>query len=155
MKIEVQGQRELEKALRDAADRVPVAVAKMTKRSAGVLRRTAVAYAPISPSQDQLSKARKRRGVPLLRAVPGGLMRSIDARAGSDYVEVYVALNSAAGKYAYKMHNLRHITWEKLGVGSMAKGAQAKEKYIFRAIKDREKDLYVILQSEINKVDLK
>lgn len=141
----------------------------------GVLvKRTAVQYAPVSPAAGLLKelsmirmvnagfsnkrikrtlKAAKARRDPRAtsRPKPGGLMRSIMFQAGSDYVEIYVPANSEAGKYAYKIHEEKGLTWLKRGPGTQAKGAQADDKFITRAITDNESQILSIMESEIAK----
>ena len=60
-----------------------------------------------------------------------------NALRGPDHVDILVPSNSAAGDYAKKMHDEKGRTWKNRGVGTVAKGPQADEKYIERAIEDR------------------
>lgn len=49
-------------------------------------------------------------------------------------VRVFVPRSSAAGKYAHVIHNLRYVRWWKRGPGTRAKGRNAKELFIDRAV---------------------
>lgn len=71
----------------------------------------------------------------------GALERSIECTKRimrrdwwKSYVEVKVPYSSPAGKYANYIHNLRYIKWWKRGPGTMAKGRNAKEKFLDRAV---------------------
>lgn len=74
-----------------------------------------------------------RRNAPFLN---GDLERSIVFRTHRNDVEVLVPGNSAAGRYAERIHDFKGRTWNKRGVKTIAKGARADEKYISRAIDD-------------------
>lgn len=50
------------------------------------------------------------------------------------FVEVSVPYSSPAGKYAHYIHNLRYIKWWNRGPGTKAKGRNAKEKFLDRAV---------------------
>ena len=52
-----------------------------------------------------------------------------------DHVSIMVPSNSPAGKYAGYIHDEKGSKWFKRGVGTIAKGPQADEKFIPRAIK--------------------
>lgn len=93
---------------------------------------------------DLISKDPRSTG----RAQPGGLMRSIMFRATPGYAEIYVPANSPAGSYAYKIHEERYSKWRELGPGSQAKGPQAREKFITRAILDNEHAIFQIVRDE-------
>lgn len=119
---------------------------------------TAQLYAPISPSQSQKNalKKTKRKGKKkksaTTRAKPGSLQNSVHFRTVSnDSVKVHVPSNSPAGKYAYKMHEEKGQTWHERGVGTVAKGAQADDKFIERAIRDKEPDIAKIIDDETTK----
>lgn len=84
------------------------------------------------------------------RAAPGGLERSIRWQVkGSGLFqdgEIFVAANAEAGKYAKRIHDDKGKSWHKRGAGTRAKGTQADDKYIERAIekarKTFEQELY-------------
>lgn len=84
------------------------------------------------------------------RAAPGGLEHSIRWQVkGSGLFqdgEVFVAANAEAGKYAKRIHDDKGKSWHKRGAGTRAKGTQADDKYIERAIekarKTFEQELY-------------
>ncbi len=156
-------------------------------RIGATVKRTAVRYAPISPTTAMLRRFQKaggaegttifsgtgknRRRVTLtgfyanrLDALlsddpqsesgpkPGGLMRSITFASDADTAEIFVPSNSEAGKYARKIHDDKGISWWKRGPGTQAKGPQAREKFILRAIQDNEDTALKIIDSEMEKV---
>jgi len=63
----------------------------------------------------------------------GGVTHSIHT-SGPSVAEIYVPINSAAGEYAKRMHDEKGQTWNNYGRGTLAKGSDAGEKYIKRAI---------------------
>ena len=66
---------------------------------------------------------------------PGGLERSIEYRVhGSEWVDILVPINSRAGKYASIIHDEKGSVWEIRGDGTVAKGGQADDLFIERAI---------------------
>lgn len=122
--------------------------------------REAIANAPRSPTQAQLGKAMKAKYVAKhgssrgfskhksaamarrkpnshSRPAPGGLEKSIKYKIiGTKEPDgmIYVARNAPAGKYAARIHDEKGKTWRKRGLGTVAKGARADDKYILRAI---------------------
>ena len=62
----------------------------------------------------------------------GYLERAIDFNTGKDFVDIFVPVNSYAGKYAKRMHDSEY----NLGEKSRAKGSRAGRLYIKRAIDD-------------------
>lgn len=142
-------------AARDAIDR---AKGRALYRAGALVKDTAVRYAPKSPTTQErkrMSKATKaqwaaakarRSARSTSRDTPGGLMRSIQFKATKDNAEIFVAANSEAGRYAFAIHELKGKTWKNRGVGTIAKGSQADDKFITRAIKDREEDIFRIME---------
>lgn len=160
-------------------------------RIGGLAKRTAVDYAPISPTTSMLKKFRAalRRGgeyanvlyvagrkgrsgqaVKLTafyefrmnlflskdprsatRPTPGGLMRSITFRSDDRMAEIFVPANSPAGTYAFKIHEEKGSAWKERGPGTQAKGPQADDKFIIRAIRDNEKNFISMVTDELNK----
>lgn len=53
---------------------------------------------------------------------------------GPSYVDIMVPANSAASGYASKIHDQKGRSWQQRGPGTVAKGPQADEKFIARAI---------------------
>lgn len=111
-------------------------IAKVTKKTASVDN------APISPTQTVINRRRKtrrkttRKTTAVSRTIPGGLMRSITTKADSEEAIIFVPQNSEAGKYASKIHDLKNKPggWKNRGPGTVAKGPEADEKFISRAI---------------------
>ena len=96
-------------------------------------------YAPKSPTKAQGGGA---------NANPGGLERSIQFnRVRNDAVDVFVPTNSEAGTYAKKMHDLKGIAWLNRGAGTKAKGPQADDKFIKRAIDDQSKEIEQLIEN--------
>lgn len=149
------------------------------------VKRTAVKYAPISPTASLLRRfaraggvagdslmtggSRRRRGrlVTLTPSYvdrlsddprstagpkPGGLMRSIAFASDADKAEIFVPSNSEAGKYARRIHDEKGLTWWKRGPGTQAKGAEADDRFILRAITDNEATMVKIIDAEMRKV---
>jgi hypothetical protein len=134
-----------------------------TRMGAKVLA-TARLYSPKSPTLQERKKsskatkaqwaaAEKRKlATATSRAMPGTLQNSIMLLATASIAEVFVPINSPAGAYAWKMHEEKGKTWKNRGVGTIAKGPKADEKFIERAINDNEQALVSILDSEIDKL---
>lgn len=85
------------------------------------------------------------------RVHPGGLERSIEFDSDSKSASVFVAANSEAGAYAFMIHELKGVEWEKRGVGTISKGPKADDKFILRGIVDHEKQSFAILVDEQDK----
>lgn len=122
-------------------------------RIATMDRDTSQKYAPRSPTLTDLRKAtgrayaiRKDRGTS--RPKPGGLERSIEFEATAQDAVIYVASNAEAGKYAFKMHELKGTAWNNRGIGTVSKGAKADDRFIVRAILDRAGDALKIVENE-------
>lgn len=118
---------------------------KAIARAVLLVHRKSVKYAPISPTMAQKYRLRKtrrkvkRKALAYSRAKPGGLSRSIDWSAGATEGSIFVSRNSEAGKYAKRIHDEKYISWRNRGIGTIAKGRQADDKFIARALKDSEK----------------
>lgn len=173
MNVTIQGLAALTNRMRD----LPAQLQDLSQawfRVGVLVKRTAVQYAPISPTAGLLKelsmikmvnagfsnkrikktmKAAKARRNPRAtsRPKPGGLMHSIMFQSGPDYAEIYVPANSEAGKYAYKIHEEKGLTWRNRGPGTQAKGSQADDKFITRAITDNESQILSIMATEISK----
>ena len=95
----------------------------------------------VGPVFEKYVKRIHRDAVKFAPYKEGNLEESIKMRAKSfsrdwwkNVYEVYVLRSSKAGKYAYIIHNLRYVKWWKRGPGTVAKGRNAKEKFIDRAV---------------------
>ena len=134
-----------------------------------IAQRESVKNAPRSPKQSEIRRAQKarqsaRRGGQgptkrqkaawkasrsaraTTRPKPGGLERSIKMETRQEPVNwdrseacIYVGSDAEAAKYAVKIHDEKGKTWRNRGLGTIAKGSRADEKFIERAIKDNEK----------------
>lgn len=109
--------------------------------------------APISPTKKQHSKTLKRKRITARKQFfPGGLEKSIAYKVlSSGDVSVFVAKNSPAGDYAKRIHDEKGVTWHDRGVGTIAKGAQADEKFIARAVHEHADEYRKILKREIDR----
>ena len=124
----------------------------------GAAKRGASTKITINPNTGQVSVGRStlrsRR-----QANPGGLQRSIDVlgvkvTASEASVEVGVPLNSEAGKYAHYIHDQGPRgtrKWTERGIGTKAKGAQAGDKFIERAVDDTGAEQVKILTTTVDR----
>ena len=87
---------------------------------------------------------------------PGKLQESVDvlgagiSRGAGVWVEIGVALNSMAGKYAHYIHDggpNGTRDWMNRGIGTRMKGPQAGDKFVERAVKDDEPRTIRFLES--------
>lgn len=159
----------LDKVRQDVGE---VAAANGMRRIGHLVQTTAVAYAPKGPTQAEIERLRKaewklrgkkpsarqkkawrasRNPRATSRPKPGGLMRSIGMTSSATDATVFVASNSEAGKYAFRIHEEKGKTWKNRGPGTVAKGAKADDKFITRAITDTRQKQVEILKSEIDK----
>jgi hypothetical protein len=128
---------------------------------------TAKKFAPRSPTKEQFIKGKKFRNVnvggfvddefvPMKKRVkttrkdfhPGILEKSIGIiRKKILSIDLGVPTNSGAGEYAKWIHDKKNKEggWKKRGVGTVAKGSQADDKYLYRAVVHHEKDLESIV----------
>lgn len=127
------------------------ATAAALRRSMLLVQREARRNAPRSPSRKQVSASlvRKRRTSRI--CTPGGLEKSIEAELYTDGAMVFVAANSYAGKYAKRIHDEKGVKWNKRGIGTIAKGNRADEKFIERALNDNAENISKIFDAEIAK----
>lgn len=103
--------------------------------------REAKKNAPVSPTVSQYNKTLVRKRRTRRRFVGGGLEKSISRSVefspkGQIEAHIFVPRNSAAGAYADYIHNKKNIKWFKRGIGTVAKGVRADEKFIERAVND-------------------
>jgi len=191
MEVTLEGLPEVINTLNNVDNGIRFGMRRALFRIGALVKRTAVDYAPISPSTSMLKAFAKklksggefantlyvagRKGrsgqavkltafyehrLPMLlskdprstsRPTPGGLENSIMMTSDDNHAEIYVPANSPAGEYAYKIHEERGSKWKDLGPGSQAKGPQAREKFITRAISDNETNIITIMTDQIDK----
>ena len=146
--IETKGMQKVQRKLNTLIpQRVKVVLLKSHNRIKLVILKTAHSYAPISPTKGQYvgTLVGGKSGRTTLN--PGGLTRSIIGKATDEFVEIFVPSNSEAGSYAKKMHE-----WEgSWGAGTKARGSQAGNQFITRAIKDNEENIVKIYEDELDK----
>ena len=78
-------------------------------------------------------------------------MRSIAVKYDNTNATIFVASNSEAGKYAFRIHEEKGKTWKNRGPGTIAKGSKADDKFIERAIEDTRGQQIAILRNELDK----
>ena len=127
-------------------------IGRALKKCGQLAVREAKANAPKSPTKTQYSATLKRKRRTARKSfTPGGLEKSIEYEVQGDKCSVFVGSNSFAGKYAKRIHDDRYKSWWDRGPGSIAKGQQAREKFIERAITDNQDKFLSIIESEIGK----
>ena len=130
------------------------------RRATLLVHRESILNAPRSPTSAQLFRLRKTRGKTRRnpgahsRPKPGGLRRSIEFDVKPKFGEVYVALNSEAGKYAVRIHDERYITWTNRGPGTVALGERARELFIERAVNDNRGEIDRIMENALKELKL-
>jgi hypothetical protein len=136
----------------------PMATARALDRIGRIARAAAIENAPRSPTSEQIAALRKTRGptnrkaTASSRPMPGGLERSISLEVTPTFAAVFVAANSEAGDYAAIIHDAKGEAWQDRGPGTIAKGTQADEKFIERAIADNAETFDGIVESEHRKL---
>ncbi len=99
--------------------------------------------APISPAISVINRDRantgrrkfkRRKASATSGAKPGGIVRSIKMTSDASSTTIFVPRNSEAGTYAGIIHDDKGKTWRKRGLGTVAKGPQADDKYISRGV---------------------
>ena len=138
---------------RELSRKMQAAVARGLRRIGQAVCSRAKWYAPKSPTRAMLRKIYRfgSRGGGKNRPRPGGLMRSIDYVSNEHSVSVFVGRNSEAAKYAKRIHDEKGLTWWNRGPGTIAKGAQADEKFIDRAANDGADENMKIMDEEMEK----
>lgn len=150
--ITVTGVKDVQTYLFQLSDEISTAVGKVLSAATADVYRQSVLNAPISPTMAQLARIRRKtrqntskrkKASSYSRPVPGGLERSIEMEFSQAELrgEVFVADNSEAGKYAARIHDEKLITWHNRGIGTIAKGQQADEFFIERALESESKNL--------------
>lgn len=158
IQVEVRGLAEaVEYARRLGYTEVPNANALALNRIAKIAHREAVRNAPKSPTQQELrsanpdKKRRKRNPRATSRPMPGGLERSIAYVSNEESADIYVSAGSEAGRYAFRIHSEKGVTWHKRGPGTVAKGGRADAWFILRALEDNQADFQRIFEAEHRK----
>lgn len=159
MSVELKGVPEALQTLRRVAKDGEAATGRALGRISLLVQREARKNAPKGPTRAQLNRRRKtrrkvtRNARATSRPSPGGLIASIEREVRGDEARIFVASNSRAGKYAYRIHELKNKPggWRYRGPGTVAKGARADEKFIERAIVDERGNILDIIKSEHRK----
>lgn len=157
IKVKVEGIEQLTRDLMTMMVRHRPLFAKMLRHIGRTVQRTAVANAPKSPTKGQYAatlKGKRKSKASNMRFNPGGLERSIvfAVRENAFAVDVYVPVNSEAGKYAYKMHESHYD----LGPGSEAKqkqqGRTIGREYLTRALDEEGPNITASIQSYVDEM---
>lgn len=155
--IELTGVSEALQTLANVAKDGPKATQRAMSAIAILVQREARRNAPRSPTRGMLNRARKtkrkvtRSARATSRTAPGALENSIDREATSEAAIIFIASNSNAGKYARRIHEEKGETWRNRGLGTIAKGARADEKFIERAVFDSTGKILDIIKAEHRK----
>ena len=107
--------------------------------------------APRSPTKAQIVKTLKRKKSTDRNPTPGGLEKSITLFVDPHSVSVGIPSGKNVDGYAVRIHDEKFITWRKRGPGTVAKGDRADEKFIARAVEDRQDKTNLVVDEEINK----
>ena len=147
--VKIEGMKAIEAKLQGLGSKMDKTALKAHKRIEPIVGRSARDYAPISPKKGQYAQTLKGGKSTRTDFNPGGLVRSIKVEATIGFVHLFVPNDSEAARYAKKVHEKDGITnW---GPGTIAKGSQAREQFMTRAIKDNEGNIKTIYNSEITK----
>lgn len=161
--MEIDNAREVIAQLKLTAQRIEANQARMMFRAGSLVQREAKKNAPKSPTMQELANRstgtqaqrdagkRRRNDRATSRPSPGGLEQSIEMRSNAMNAEVFVAANSSAGRYAWRIHEEKGETWFRRGKGTIAKGDRADEKFIERALNDNAENIRKIAQSQVEK----
>lgn len=107
--------------------------------------------APRSPTKGQIIKTLKRKKTTDRNPTPGGLEKSITVFVDPHSVSVGIPSGKNVDDYAERIHDEKYITWRNRGPGTVAKGNRADEKFIARAVDDRQSATNTVVDEEINK----
>ena len=128
------------KRMKRAGVKNPKNIKLMMKKVGSIVHKKAMEFSPRSMSKGQYVSTlkggkTKRKASSFTR---GSLRSSITAEYGATSVEIGVPVNSKAGDYAEKMHDEKGKSWKKLSIGKQPK---SRDKYIFAAYDDSEKEI--------------
>lgn len=154
--VDLKGVPEALDTLRRVARDGVKATGRALSRITLLVQREARKNAPRSPTRAQINRQRKtrrevtRQARATARPAPGGLIASIEREVRGDAGYIFVAANSAAGRYAYRIHELKNRPggWRARGPGTIARGARADEKFIARALVDERGNMLDIIKAE-------
>ncbi len=107
--------------------------------------------APRSPTKAQIIKTLKRKKTTDRNPTPGGLEKSITVFVDTHSVSVGIPSGKNVDAYAVRIHDEKYIKWLHRGPGTVAKGERADEKFIARAVEDRQAATNTVVDEEINK----
>lgn len=128
-------------------------VALAMSECAEEVRLLAVNYCPISPTKAQINASRKsqnkKQSMARMKNSPGALCRSITSSHKDSSCKVFVASNSEGASYARRIHDEKGKSWWKRGIGTVAKGPQADEKFLTRALNDSRERVFQIICEDI------
>lgn len=153
--VDIKGGDEVLTLIVRSGPNVMAAVLRGLGRIANACHAKSVDYAPRSPTRTVTSATLKVKRRSKAQRTPGGLERSIEKEVGmrgnTPTAAIFIAANAPAGDYAKRIHDEKGITWWNRGPGTKAKGDQADEKFIERAIRDSREYFERILDQEIGR----
>ena len=121
------------------------------KRLGVVVLGVARKYSPESPTIGMYASMNKS-GVTKRRRdsiTTGSLRDSITTELKPDSVSINIPSNSRAGDYAEKIHDKKGSAWKNRGPRTKQKGAQADEKFIYRAYDASRKEQDALIDGVI------
>jgi hypothetical protein len=130
------------------------AMPRVLKRFGVLVQGTARKFCPESPTiamyarQNKSGKTKRRRS----SITTGSLRDSITTKSDKVTTSIFVPRNSRGGKYAERIHDGKGTSWRKRGPRTVQKGADADDKFIYRAYEVRKKDLDDLMDQAINKI---
>ena len=150
--VTVTGIKEVQAHLLQLSDEIAAAVGGALSETTTAVLAKSILNAPISPTMAQLKRVKRKtrqdtrkrkKAGSYSRPVPGGLERSIEMEYDQTELrgEVFVAANSEAGKYAERIHDDKYVSWHNRGIGTIAKGSQADDLFIERALDSEAENL--------------
>lgn len=139
------------KRMKKAGKKNPKNIKTMFKTIGAIVGKKARTYAPRSMTKSEyvstLVGGVTERNTTSFTS--GSLKNSITTDVFKDRVEISVPSNSAAGKYAEKMHDEKGKTWKRVGWQNDSK---ATDKYITKAYEDSTKDIDRALDNLLDKL---
>ena len=161
--MEIDNAREVIAQLKLTAQCIEANQARMLYRAGARVRDEAKKNSPMSPTMAEKESAstgtkaqrdagkKRRNDRATSRPAPGQLRDSIEMRSNSSNAEIFVAANSSAGRYAWRIHEEKGKTWFRRGIKTVMRGERADDKFIERALKDNEENIRRIAQSQVEK----
>lgn len=152
---EVRGGEQVVRLICKCRDRVTAGIARGLAEIGKTVAEKARDYAPRSPTRAQVTATLKVKRRSEAQCTPGGLEKSImsevRSRGRDASAVVFVPANAPAGAYAKRIHDEKGTSWWNRGAGTRAKGDQADDKFVERAIADSRQHFKAIMENEMRK----